>query len=51
MGVGAVVVKLHAWKGEKHLGAFEVGRINARGQSEQAPRGGFWAAAGTAGGY
>lgn len=26
--VGDVVVKLHAWKGERHLGAWEVGRLS-----------------------
>lgn len=26
--VGDVVVKLHAWKGDRHLGAWEVGRLS-----------------------
>lgn len=26
--VGDVVVKLHAWKGERHLGAWEMGRLS-----------------------
>ncbi|KUI60855.1 hypothetical protein VP1G_08055 [Cytospora mali] len=28
--VGDVLVKLHAWKGERHLGVWEVGRLNGK---------------------
>lgn len=28
--VGDVVVRLHAWKGEKHLGVWEVGTLGGK---------------------
>ncbi|KUI63983.1 hypothetical protein VM1G_10755 [Cytospora mali] len=28
--VGDVLVKLHAWKGERHLGVWEVGRLSGK---------------------
>ena len=28
--VGEIVVKLHAWKGERHLGVWEVGRLSGK---------------------